>query len=39
MPGVEEHVCEISEAYGQAEAFEVIRRASNDYNLEIKPNI
>jgi inorganic pyrophosphatase len=39
MPGLEEHICEITEAYGQAEAFEVIKRAWNDYNIEIKPNI
>jgi len=39
MPGLEEHICEITEAYGQAEAFEVIKRAANDYNLEIKPTI
>ena len=39
MPGFEEHVCEISEAYGQAEAFEVIKLAHNDYNLEIKPTL
>jgi inorganic pyrophosphatase len=39
MPGLEEHICEITEAYGQAEAFEVIKRSWNDYNIEIKPNI
>jgi inorganic pyrophosphatase len=39
MPGLEEHICEITEAYGAAEAFEVIKRSWNDYNIEIKPNI
>lgn len=39
MPGLEEHICEITEAYGQAEAFEVIKRAWNDYTIEIKPSI
>lgn len=39
MPGLEEHICEITEAYGQAEAFEVIKRSWNDYNIEIKPGI
>ncbi len=39
MPGLEEHICEITEAYGQAEAFEVIKRSWNDYNIEIKPTI
>jgi inorganic pyrophosphatase len=39
MPGLEEHICEITEAYGQAEAIEVIKRSWNDYNIEIKPNI
>jgi inorganic pyrophosphatase len=39
MPGLEEHICEITEAYGQAEAFEVIKRSWNDYNNEIKPTI
>jgi inorganic pyrophosphatase len=39
MPGLEEHICEITEAYGQAEAFEVIKRAWDDYNIEIKPTI
>jgi inorganic pyrophosphatase len=39
MPGLEEHICEITEAYGQAEAFEVIKRSYNDYHIEIKPTI
>ena len=34
-----QHICEITEAYGAAEAFEVIKRSWNDYNIEIKPNI
>jgi inorganic pyrophosphatase len=38
MPGLEEHICEITEAYGAAEAFEVIKRSWNDYNIEIKAN-
>ena len=39
MPGLDEHLCEITEAYGQAEAFDVIKRSWNDYNTEIKPNL
>jgi inorganic pyrophosphatase len=39
MPGLEDHICEITEAYGQAEAFDVIKRSWNDYNIEIKPTI
>lgn len=39
MPGLDEHLCEITEAYGQAEAYEVIKRSWNDYHNEIKPNL
>ena len=38
MPDVE-NLCEITDTYNQAEAFEVIKRSWNDYNTEIKPFI
>ena len=31
MPGVEEHLCEITHTYGREEAYEVIRRSQLDY--------
>jgi inorganic pyrophosphatase len=39
MPGFEEHLCEITEAYGREEAIEVIKRSQHDYNTEILVNL
>ncbi|MFN4812993.1 MAG: inorganic pyrophosphatase [Bacteroidia bacterium] len=39
MPGLDHHICEITEAYGKEEALEVIKRSAFDYETEIKPSI
>ncbi len=39
MPGLDEHICEITEAYGREEALEVIRRSQFDYKTEIAVNL